>query len=61
MLIIKDNLPDTKVLIHCNVGASRSASIVIAYYILIKGQSFEEALDFVLSKRACVKPNPGFR
>ncbi|KAJ7475009.1 protein-tyrosine phosphatase-like protein [Mycena latifolia] len=43
------------VLVHCQQGASRSPSIVIACHVLRRA-----ALAFVKRKRACAKPNPGF-
>ncbi|XP_042219922.1 dual specificity protein phosphatase 19-like [Homarus americanus] len=48
------------VLIHCNAGVSRSASIVIAYLMRHYGMSFDEAFKFVKSKRSFIRPNAGF-
>ncbi|TFK22005.1 phosphatases II [Coprinopsis marcescibilis] len=48
------------VLVHCQQGVSRSASIVIAYLIRNHGMSFDNALTLLKHKRACVKPNAGF-
>ena len=42
-------------------GASRSATIVIAYLMWIKKMKYEDALNFVISKRPIVYPNDGFR
>jgi protein-tyrosine phosphatase len=39
------------VLVHCTVGMSRSASIVIAYLIKEKNMTYEEALTFVKKKK----------
>ena len=50
---------DDKVLVHCAAGVSRSASIVIAYIMWDKKMSFEEAFEFVKSKRK-IGPNNGF-
>ena len=50
---------DDKVLVHCAAGVSRSASIVIAYIMWDKKMSFEEAFEFVKSKRN-IGPNNGF-
>ena len=51
---------DDKILVHCAVGASRSATVVIAYIMWIKKMPFKEALEFVQNKRFIVSPNPGF-
>lgn len=48
------------VLVHCQQGVSRSASIVIAYLIRNHGMTFDAAQAFVKHKRACIKPNSGF-
>lgn len=48
------------VLVHCNAGVSRSASIVIAYLILNDNLSFENAHEIVKKARPCIRPNDGF-
>ncbi|XP_072541091.1 dual specificity protein phosphatase 19 [Salminus brasiliensis] len=48
------------VLVHCNVGVSRSVSVVIGYLMSKEGQSFEDAFSFVKSARPASCPNPGF-
>lgn len=48
------------ILVHCNAGVSRSASIVIAYLILKSSLSFESALALVKAARPCIRPNDGF-
>ena len=50
---------EEKILAHCAAGVSRSATIVIAYIMWDKKLSYEDALNFVESKRN-VNPNPGF-
>ena len=52
---------DDKVLVHCAVGASRSATVVIAYIMWTKKMTFKEALEFVMDRRYGVFPNAGFR
>ena len=52
---------DDKTLVHCASGASRSATIVIAYIMWIKKMPFKEALEFVHKKRQIVRPNPAFK
>lgn len=47
--------------VHCMVGVSRSASVVIAYLMKRAGVSRDDALSFVQSVRPVVCPNPGFQ
>ena len=42
-------------------GASRSATIVIAYLMWTNKWKFDKALDFVTKKRPIVCPNDGFQ
>ena len=51
---------EEKVLVHCMAGASRSATIVIAYLMWTQKKTYEEASQFVKSKRFIVYPNFGF-
>lgn len=48
-----------KILVHCSYGISRSATIIIAYFIW-KGYSFEKAYNLVKSKREIINPNESF-
>ena len=52
---------EDKVLVHCSQGASRSATIVIAYLMWSKKMPYKEALEFVKKKRSVIRPNPGFK
>lgn len=49
-----------RILIHCNAGVSRSASLVIGYLIQMRGMSFSDAYELVKTKRPCCRPNDGF-
>uniref|UniRef100_A0A0P4WJY8 protein-serine/threonine phosphatase n=1 Tax=Scylla olivacea TaxID=85551 RepID=A0A0P4WJY8_SCYOL len=51
---------NSKVLVHCKMGISRSASVVIAYAMKAFNMSLDEALALVKKKRSCIKPNQAF-
>ncbi|CAF4179134.1 unnamed protein product, partial [Adineta steineri] len=48
------------VLVHCNAGISRSASIVLAYLIGIHRMQYEEAYQLLRKARVNIRPNDGF-
>lgn len=50
----------SKVLVHCKMGISRSASVVIAYAMKAYNWNFDKALKHVKGKRSCIKPNANF-
>lgn len=52
--------PDKKVLIHCFMGASRSASLLIAYLMRYHDFSLTEALNYIKDKREIVNLNVDF-
>ena len=52
---------EEKVLVHCAAGASRSATIVIAYIMWANKMIYDEASQLVRDKRFIVCPNFGFR
>ncbi|KAJ6589468.1 protein-tyrosine phosphatase-like protein [Mycena capillaripes] len=49
-----------KVLVHCNEGASRSVTVVCAYFMQKLQLDARAALEFVKAKRHNARPNPGF-
>nr|XP_006636628.1 PREDICTED: dual specificity protein phosphatase 19 [Lepisosteus oculatus] len=48
------------VLVHCNAGVSRSASIVIGYLMSTEGLRFDDAFALVKNARPAICPNLGF-
>ena len=51
---------NTKVLVHCQMGRSRSATLVIMYLIYKFKISSNTALEMVKQRRQVVDPNNGF-
>lgn len=49
-----------KVLVHCQAGISRSATICIAYLMATRRLRMEEAYKYVKSRRRIVSPNFSF-
>jgi protein-tyrosine phosphatase len=49
-----------KVLIHCQAGRSRSATILAAYIIKTFGMDVKNTLNLLTSKRDIIKPNDSF-
>ena len=54
---LEDKAP---ILVHCQAGISRSATVVIAYFIKKNKWSYLKALDFVSQNRDFINPNKGF-
>jgi len=59
--IIRENVDNhINTLIHCEKGASRSASIVAAYLIKYNHMSTNNAIIFMRSKRSVINPNADY-
>lgn len=58
--IDKARVENRRVIVHCQAGKSRSATIAIAYIMRHKKQSMDEAHFFVRSKRHQIDPNFAF-
>uniref|UniRef100_A0A146KQX0 protein-serine/threonine phosphatase n=1 Tax=Lygus hesperus TaxID=30085 RepID=A0A146KQX0_LYGHE len=58
--ITKAKKAGSKVLVHCKMGISRSASVVIAYAMKAYSWDLKKALSYVQNKRQCIKPNSSF-
>ncbi|KAG0321145.1 Dual specificity protein phosphatase 10 [Podila horticola] len=46
-----------KILVHCQLGVSRSASLVIAYVMKAENKTLTEAYDFVKDRSGVISPN----
>lgn len=49
-----------KILVHCQAGISRSATICIAYLMNEEGRGMDEAMDYIRGMRPFISPNFGF-
>lgn len=49
-----------KILVHCKAGISRSATICIAYLMVHKSLTLDQAFDHVRSRREIISPNMSF-
>jgi hypothetical protein len=50
----------TNVLVHCEMGVSRSATVVLAYLMRYHGMTRDEAYIAIKKKRPKIEPNEGF-
>lgn len=58
--IVKAKKNNSKCLVHCKMGVSRSASTVIAYAMKEYGWTLEKAHNYVKQKRSIAQPNAAF-
>jgi protein-tyrosine phosphatase len=64
---IDDNIIKGNVFVHCQMGISRSATIVIGYIMKTRGLGLDkvltpgtQVLEKIKNKRPIVRPNQGF-
>ena len=49
---INDQLINTNVLVHCQMGMQRSAAIIVAYLMKYYDMNMDKGIDYVISKRS---------
>ncbi|XP_078660457.1 serine/threonine/tyrosine-interacting-like protein 1 [Branchiostoma floridae x Branchiostoma belcheri] len=49
-----------RVLVHCNLGVSRSSTVTIAYLMKQRQWTMKDAFDFLKERRQVAQPNMGF-
>ena len=54
------NNPNSKMLVHCSAGISRSASVLIGYCIIYKNLNLLNAFKFIKNIRKQIGPRPSF-
>ena len=54
---IEKNLQDKNVLVHCHMGISRSASLVLAFLMKNFDMSLDQAYNHTVGIRAIIEPN----
>ena len=50
-----------KTIVHCKAGISRSVTVVLAYLIIYKNYTYNQAYLFVQEKRNIIYPNDFYR
>uniref|UniRef100_W5MNQ2 protein-serine/threonine phosphatase n=1 Tax=Lepisosteus oculatus TaxID=7918 RepID=W5MNQ2_LEPOC len=58
--IHRARIAGSRVLVHCKMGVSRSASTVVAFVMKEYGWSLEDTLGHIRERRPIVQPNAGF-
>ena len=51
---------DGKIVVHCQQGASRSCTVILAYLLWKEKKTVQESLEFLRTRRGIAKPNMGF-
>jgi serine/threonine/tyrosine-interacting-like protein 1 len=52
--------PSSRILVHCNLGISRSTTLILAYLMKTYNATLYEAFKFLRHRRPIVCPNLGF-
>ena len=49
--------PESRVVVHCKAGISRSATVILAWMILYNSFSYEQAFARLREARSIIQPN----
>lgn len=52
--------PSKNIFVHCAYGASLNGEVIAYYLMKDKLKTFQEAYDYAILKRSCIKLNKGF-
>jgi protein-tyrosine phosphatase len=52
--------PSNRILVHCNLGISRSTTLILAYLMKTYNATLLEAFKFLKHRRPIICPNLGF-
>lgn len=52
--------PMSRVVVHCKAGISRSVSVILAWLIVHREFTFDDAYTYVQSRRMFILPNPHY-
>jgi len=58
---IDEGIQSGGVLVHCQMGISRSSTVVIAYLMEKQKMKYLDALSYTMQRRTHISPNQGFR
>jgi hypothetical protein len=60
LVALRDADPKSNVLLHCRGGVSRAPTLAIAFLMLVKNVSMDQAIEELQAQRPCIDPNTGF-
>ena len=52
---------DKNVLVHCEMGISRSSSVIVAYLMKYEKKNYDDAVKHVKKRRKKIRPHPLFK
>lgn len=58
--IISNGIKKGNLLVHCQIGMSRSVTAIVSYMVAVLGLSVEESLKIIRERRPWACPNDGF-